>query len=251
MPPKRGGYSPSSYDGRDLQWAHTTSVPISARLNSPAHYDQGNIVDCCTSMALATAFQILDSRNGIATRLAPLFHYFFARQSPQHLGVVTMRQALRAATKSGFCRLELHDKPIDIRGALEKPSEVAIRDAADRKVIAYDANTGAPGYFQTDGADRVSKWRSVLSQGYPVVAGIWLQRSYWLQQGMRKDEAQPSQGAHAVCIVGYDDSDGSFLVMDSRGSGFADGGNWRLSYEVASRNRIIESWGIRTLTYDD
>lgn len=251
MPLKRGGYSPSSYDGRDLQWTHTNRAPVTARLNCPAHYDQGDIVDCCTSMALSTAFQILDSRNGTATRLSPLFHYFFARQTPQHLGVVTMRQALRAATTNGFCRLELHDKPINIQGALKKPNQMAMRDAENRKILAYNSNAGAPGYFQADGIKRVIKWKNAISQGYPVVAGIWLQSSYWLQQGMLEEEAAPHQGAHAVCIVGYDDTEESFLVMDSRGAAFADDGNWSLSYEVASKNRIIESWGIRTLTYDD
>lgn len=251
MPLKRGGYSPSSYDGRDLQWTHTKHVPISAKLDCPAHYDQGDIVDCCTSMALATAFQILDSHNGTSTRLAPLFHYYFARLSPKHLGVVTLRQALRAATKTGFCRLELHDKPVNVEGALEKPSQNAIHDAEHRKILIYDSNKGAPGYFQTDAINRVANWKNAISQGYPVVAGIWLQSSYWQQRGMIEEEEAPEQGAHAVCIVGYDDTKESFLVMDSRGKAFADDGNWYLSYEIVSRNRVVESWGIRTLTYDD
>ena len=251
MSRKRGGYIPSEYDGRDLQWTHEQVLPNSARLFLPALYNQGNDVDCCTSMALATAFQIIDYRNGNSTRLSPLYHYYFARRNPQYLGVVTMRQALRTATVDGFCQLELHDKPITVVGALEAPSDEAKNDAKRRRLLAYDSNTGSPGYFQLDMNDRLARWKSTIALGFPVVAGIWTQSSYWSGEGMREDQAEPHQGAHAVCIIGYDDDNNSFTVRDSRGPAFANGGNWNLSYKVASKNRVIESWAIRTLTYDD
>lgn len=251
MSRKRGGYIPSDYDGRDLQWNTTGVLRSSCQLFRPPLYDQGTVVDCCTSMALATAFQIVDHRDGSSTVLAPLFHYYFARLSPQSLGGVTLRQALQTAAVTGFCQLALHNKPITIDGALLPPKVAAINDAKRRRLLAYDANTGTAGYFQLDGKDRLTRWKNNLSLGFPVIAGIWTQSSYWSGQGMMVNQPEPQQGAHAVCIVGYDDQRNSFFVRDSRGFDFANQGEWELSYRVADTDRIIESWTIRKLTYND
>lgn len=251
MPRIRGGYLPSEYDGRDLPWRTNDEVLSSIQLYRPPIRDQGTEIDCCTSIALATAFEIVDQRDGSGSLLSPLFHYYFARRDPRYIGYVTLRQALQTAAVKGFCRLNLHDKPMILSGALDKPSEDAVNDAKARRLLAYDPNTGTAGYFGLDGNDRLKRWKSSLSLGFPLIAGIWTQSSYWAGQGMKIAQAERQQGAHAVCIVGFDDRQGSFIVRDSRGSAFADGGEWELSYEVVGSGRIIESWTIRTLTYND
>lgn len=121
-------------------------------------------------MVLATAFEIVDQRDGKSTRSAPLYHYYFARRKPQYLGSVTMRQALRATAVNGFCRLDLHDKLITVSGALEEPSQPARNHANGRRLLAYDPNTGTAGYFKLDRNDRLKRWKSTLSQGFPVIA---------------------------------------------------------------------------------
>ena len=40
-------------------------------------------------------------------------------------------------------------------------------------------------------------------------------------------------GGHAVVLVGYNDTTQTFDVLNSHGSGFADGGYFRLKYEYA------------------
>lgn len=252
MPRKRGGYLPSEYDGRDIPWrTNDTLLLPSVQLYRPPIRDQGTEIDCCTSMALATAFEIVDQRDGSGTLLSSLFHYYFARRKPQYLGYVTLRQALQTAAVKGFCRLDLHDKPIIISGAFDEPSEDAIEDAKERCLLGYDPITGTAGYFGLDGNNRYERWKRSLSLGFPIIAGIWTQSSYWAGQGIKTDQAERHQGAHAVCIVGFDDSQGAFNVRDSRGASFATEGEWELSYEVVSSGRIIESWTIRTLTYND
>ena len=40
-------------------------------------------------------------------------------------------------------------------------------------------------------------------------------------------------GGHAVVIISYDDTTGTFVILNSHGSDFADGGYFRLKYENA------------------
>ena len=251
MPGVRGGYVASSFDGRDVPWHNDHTSQIYAQLYRPVLRDQGHEVDCCTSMALATAFEIVDKRQGESTSLSSLYHYYFARRSPRHLGPLSLRQALSAAAVYGFCKLELHDVPVTVRGALQKPSEIANNDAIGRRLAAYNPNTGTAGYFSLDGIDRLNNWKRTLSAGFPVIAGIWTQSSYWAGQGMLTNQAEPQRGAHAVCVVGFEDEQETFTVRDSRGSDFADGGEWNLAYHVVISSRIVESWTIKTLNYDD
>lgn len=247
----RGGVVPSDFDGRDLYWNLRDVIPKSVQLHRPNLKNQGSEIDCCTSMAIATAFEIIDHRDGRSTPLSPLYHYYFSRRDPRYLGPVTIRAALKSATTNGFCRLELHDMPMTVSGALQKPSEEAMNDAKERKLLAYDSNIGTAGYSGLDGVDRVDRWRGALSKDLPVIAGIWTQSSYWKGQGMTTNQTEAHQGAHAVCVVGYDDDQESFIVRDSRGPTFADDGEWVLAYTVVATGRVFESWAIRTLTYDD
>lgn len=251
MPRVRGGYIPSEHDGRDLEWSGNETYSSSIQLHRPPMRDQGTEIDCCTSMALSTAFEIVDHRDGSSTQLAPLYHYYYARRSPRSLGKVTMRQALRTACSHGFCQLGLHNLPSTVAGALTTPKPVAVADAAGRRLVAYDPNIGAAGYLRLDTGERIENWRNCLANGLPIVAGIWTQSSYWAGEGMHADSAEASRAAHAVCIVGSDDNSNVFFVRDSRGTGFANGGEWPLAYRVAASRRVIESWTIRTLTYND
>jgi hypothetical protein len=248
---RRGGYSPSEYDGRDVHWRKRDAPRESIQLFRPALRDQGSNVDCCTSMALATAFEIVDQRDGQSTRLSALHHYYFARRDPRRLGLVTMREALDAGATAGFCSLGLHDVPATAEGALRRPSAAAVADAENRRLLAYDANSGTAGYWSLDGLDRALRWKAALCEGRPLVVGLWTQSSYWAGFGMMINQSEAHRGAHAVCVVGFDDRRAVFVVRDSRGYGFANNGEWDLAYSVVSTGRIIESWIINTLTYDD
>lgn len=247
----RGGLSPSEYDGRDLMWSGVGGTSSSVQLFKPMIRDQGNQVDCCTSMAIANAFEIIDHQDGHGSRLAALFHYFYSRRDPRYLGPVSLRRAFKSAAKYGFCRNQFHDYTVTPTGALRKPTTQAIEDAKSRRLVAYDPNSGAAGYYTLDGRDRVDRWRQVLSTGLPVVMGFWTQSSYWLGRGLPVPSAEPGQTAHAVCVVGYDDDRQVFNVRDSRGTQFANQGEWDLDYRVAESRQIIESWTLKTLTYND
>lgn len=247
----RSGYTASPFDGRDLVWKPIDIVPQSSVvLPRLACRDQLDI-PCCTSMALCTAMEILDSRSGNVAVLSPLFHYFVARRSPAYLGEVTLRDALRAAGHDGISRLDAHDPPMTREGALHRPSDEAFADAVNRRIVAYDPNRGRARYYTLDRDDRVENWRHALSAGFPVLIGFHTTTGYWNGQGITEPPPEPSQGAHAVIVVGFDDPSLCFLVHDSRGPGFASNGEWTLGYSAVSSPLVIESWLIEQLTYDE
>lgn len=248
---------PSDFDGRDVEGLSadgevesSSSEPARVRLPETPRFDQGDEVDCCTSCAIATAMELVDRRDGASCRLSPLFHYYFARTDRRSLGALRLRTALRAAVTRGLCRLELHAPTFDIEGALSTPSRQAIADARQQRLLAFDANRGRAGYFAVHSGDRVRRFRALLKRGQPIIIGFWTQASYWRGEGMQESEAARHEGAHAAVVVGFDDDRKVFRVRDSRGGGFAEQGEWNLSYQVANSGRIAESWTLESLTYD-
>ena len=54
-------------------------------------------------------------------------------------------------------------------------------------------------------------------------------------------------GMHAVLIVGYDDNEGVFIVVNSHGKDFGNNGQFKLGYEYAlSPDLAFEFWVINT-----
>lgn len=245
----RGGYSPSSYDPRDI-YDHSDDFVDASKvlLYRPAARNQGTVLDCCTSMAITTALEILDQQNGNGTELSPLFHYFYSRSDYRYFGGVTLRQALKTATKNGICRKELHDVAYTKEGALIRPSLTAIEDGLRQKIVPYDVSTRSAGYWRADGANRVNKWKSILNKGLPIIAGFWTQKSYWRGEGILKHELEAPLGPHAVCIVGFDEDKHYFIAFDSRGENFASDGEWPLSYEVTNSEQVVESWTVSKIS---
>jgi hypothetical protein len=246
----RGGYIPSTFDGRDVAWPKRTRADRpdpGGRVQLPRRtaWDQGTDVDCCTSCALVAALEIFELRGGAEVRLSPLFHYYYARGTRRSLGPLRLRSALQAAAAHGVCRLENHNPPFSVAGALERPSRDAILDARSRRLPAYDATLGHAGYYTVQRNDRLRNWKEALELGQPILVGLWTQTSYWRGEGMTENESAPSPSPHAVLIVGFDDDRAVFRVLDSRGTSFADRGEWDLSYAVAETDRIAESWTIR------
>ena len=246
----RGGYIPSDFDGRDKNWRSDGIPTDKILLPLPPIKNQGTEVDSCTSMALCSAFEIIDARDGVFYPMSPLFNYYYSRLYPNRLGKVPLRHALGAAAKYGICQIDFHNVPSNADGALTAPNKPAIDNAKLHKLVAYDAFTGLVGYMSLDSGDRISNWRNALLKGFPVIVGLYTQSGYWQGDGMLEVRGEGNLGAHAVCIVGYDDISRLFEVLDSRGVEFANGGRWFLHYSVVKTRLVVESWTINILTYN-
>jgi hypothetical protein len=245
----RFGYRPSPFDGRDYVWDRIDATVRHAELRRGRVWNQRE-VPCCTSMAVTAAMESLDGQFGAIEPLSPLFHYFFSRPSPAHLGDVTLRSALETAVYPGVCRLELHQPPMDRDGALTRPNQEAILDAELRRLVGYDYLLGQARYYSLDTHDRVASWRSALAAGFPVIFGFWVTEEYQSGEGVSEAPPEPSTIAHAVMAYGYRDATAEFLVHDSRGIAFGNQGTWSLAYAAVQSRLVIESWCLEAIIYD-
>lgn len=250
MPRLRGGIRPSPFDGRYEQWMGQGTTKAQVELPRVPIKNQGSKVDCCTAMAVCTAMEMVDSSRNNYIPLSPLFNYYYSRVNPdKRLGAVPLSFALRSAMTIGVSSYALHPYQATVDNAFIRPVKNANEQAKYHK-IGFDFTTNWPGYMKLDNNDRLNNWRGVLAAGYPVIAAVFLQKSYWDGQGIIASADEKSGGLHAVCVVGFNNKQRVFYVQDSRGLEFAYQGCWLLGYSVLQTTRVHESWTISMLSYD-
>lgn len=189
-------------------------------------------VNCCVSCTLAVCVEVLHPEY---EELSPLFHYFetgfrLRGHAPGIGDGIDIIDGLRALGSAGICLRSLHDPPYDAVGVSSVPSSSAEADGQQR-AMPYLPNRYVDGYTSIDlTLDPVGECKKVLAQGCPILAGIYLTDNY--NTGAPKlDRPGPRTGArHVVPILGYRDSEHSFIVQDSHGGDWALGGQWWLPY---------------------
>ena len=87
--------------------------------------------------------------------------------------------------------------------------------------------------------------RAALDRGHGVLLGIRLDGRYsdLLGGANRWDARGPAMGGagHAVAVIGYSDRVQAFVIQDSRGTDFGQGGQWYLPYSATRSNLILEA----------
>ena len=255
---RNSGWKPSSFDGRDLRFDPLLDTgPVPGKITLPHPFrprDQGTIVPCCVSIAIATAMEILD-RSRPQTALSALFHYYTARSAPGRLGLIDFRTGLQEAVMTGICKAQLHAPAFDEAGAMKRPSEPAYKDAERQRLAGFDPGTRRMQYEVVDDADIVNGCRRALASEFPVLIGFWLTSAYGALSSAGpvhgSPPEEPSSQGHAVVAVGYDDARGAVRIKDSRGDGFADRGAWWLPYDLLTTRLVHEAWVLRKLTQNE
>ncbi len=234
---------------------------VDLRGKCPPVFNQGSL-GSCTANAGVAAYMIL---KGTAEELSRLFLYFEERRlegtTDQDAGA-NMRSIGKALNKAGVCRESLW--PYLERHFADDPPDNADADAAYRKVTAYTklANIAA-----------IKQYIATLEQ--PVMIGFEVYESFEAdavaQTGkvpMPDTDKEQLLGGHAVLVVGYDDDfgkvskyggflsdlfrkftglnaddDGYFIVRNSWGSDWGDGGYFYLPYAFV-RQHAFDFWVI-------
>lgn len=114
----------------------------------------------------------------------------------------------------------------------------ADRAAAQYRITGYDRL-----FSVTETAPaKLQKLKQGLAGGSPVVVGIVIPASFYFtkkvwQAAPGDDPASPQVRGHALCIVGYDDSQygGAFRVVNSFGRSWADSGFCWITYRDMAR----------------
>lgn len=132
-----------------------------------------------------------------------------------------------------FCAGASCDVGWDFGPALSAAHTQGVGSAAD---LPYDA---AGSCIDIATVLKVSAWRAAtttvsrkraLTRG-PVIAGMAVYDDFLAYSGgVYRHVAGADSAYHAVCVVGYDDRDGCWLVKNSWGPGFGENGFFRIAY---------------------
>ena len=194
----------------------TDQLPESVDLRSKCLpvYDQGQL-GSCSANAIAGAIEFLQP----GFMPSRLFIYYNERSiegtTDQDAGA-EITDGVKSIVTTGVCSET--DWPYDISKFTQKPSDNCYSDAKNDILSQY---------LQING---VQEMKSCLAQGFPFVFGFAVYESFESAQvastGVMPIPNSNEQclGGHAVMACGYDSTKGIFIVKNSWGTGWGDGG---------------------------
>lgn len=219
------GYIPEPPDFHVASFSRSTDAPlpnaVDLRAMFPPAKDQGRI-GACTAYAIIAALEYHAAKSGHATLdLSEFFVYYEARaiSGKKELGEGSnYANAIDALKKFGICRQESWPNApseVDVKPTQEAYEEASQHRLTIAKRVERDLNS----------------IRGALAEGFPVLiavkTSIHIREKASLHDGYipfpKPDEVHQGSG-HAMLIVGYDAAQRIFIVRNSWGEDWGDGG---------------------------
>lgn len=230
---RRYGWKPDLPDHRDFYYTVSTPVATPAsvdlRPGCPSIiYNQGDL-GSCTANALAGLYQY----NEIAQKKVPNFmpSRLFIYYNERYLDGTVMfdsgarlRDGIRALAKWGVPDENLW--PYHVQNFKNKPTDDVYKAASVDIITQYSRIS-----------QKIQDLRVCLAQGHPFTIGFVVYESFESDAVAKTGIVnmpsynERSLGGHAVLVVGYNDAQGRFLVRNSWGSNWGQGGYFTIPYE--------------------
>lgn len=220
----------------DFEW-NLPALPskVDLKPNVEEIEDQLNF-SSCVGQSSSSALEVLLDQAGQYKKTSAHFIYYIARA--RQGGTITddgtsISTAFAEMTKLGACEDSYWpmSKPINTKPGTDAYAN-GLLNLVDRYETCRDVNDV----------------KVALASGYPVVFGTPLLDPFFDIKGKLSThlaQYNPGEikytesnyvGNHAMCIVGYDDAGGYFIVENSWGPSYADGGFVAISYESFELN---------------
>ena len=204
-------------DRRDRIWhAKAEPLPVKADLrnaNMPPVYDQGEL-GSCTANAIAAAFDYEHSSQGLGF-LSPSRLFIYANErllegtSLSEDSGAEIRDGVKTLSQLGVCAEDLW--PYDVTQFSVKPPQGCYDAATHDLVLQYQSVTQGIAV------------RYAIAQGFPVIFGFSVYDSFESESVAQSGIVpmpginEPIVGGHAVVAVGYDLTEGVYIVRNSWG----------------------------------
>jgi hypothetical protein len=215
--------------------------------------DQGPL-GSCVAQAGATALEIAYKRAGVPTNFSSMFLYYYVQKDSGSLGTDgggypgSLAQILN---EYGCCTEA--DWPYDkTKLGVEPPP--AVRAKARALVPAGSVKMYGIGAV----AYSVTAIKRELNRGRPVVLGMFAGGLMSIKAGTPWrthvcSAAGHAPAGHAVCVIGYDDEAQRFLVENSWGPAWGDGGFFGIPYSYfgAADTTVISALSFDKLPVKD
>lgn len=256
----RYGWKPDLPDQRDRSFAvppdviQTIPDGVDLRAQCPPVYDQGQI-GSCTANAIAAALEFEMMKQGLPSFTpSRLFIYYNERSIEGTVGSdagAFIRDGIKSVASQGDCPES--EWPYDGTAAspdgtfpdgataAKQPSPQCYSDAIQHKALNYQSIS-----------QNLADMKGCLASGYPFVFGFTVYGSFESDDvaanGMVPMPAagEATIGGHAVMAVGYDDSRNLFIIRNSWGPNWGDGGYGYMPYAYLLDNNLANDfWTIR------
>jgi len=246
------GYKPAPPKAGTKKYASkkfaSAKLPSKVDLRSyMTEVEQQGGTNSCVANAVAGAYEYLVKRHlgDEAYDVSRLFIYYnarYIREIEEDEGCL-IQDAIEGLKEYGACSEETWTFDEEIVN--EEPSEEAYEEAANFLVESVEL---VP--LELDA------WKSALAEGNPIIFGINLYQSFDKQRkkGLvpmpsETEASRESHGGHAMLCVGYSDKDKVFIVRNSWGEDWGDGGYCYIpySYLVNPKFNDGDSWIIQRL----
>jgi hypothetical protein len=244
------GYRPDSHDTRDFRLS-TPMTALPVRVDNRAKVrrilDQGS-EGACTGFAACGAAELLFGAccgGSAAPDLSERWAYHHARKydpwDGENYHGSTLRAALEGWQRHGMC-----EEPY----WRYSPYGVSDRDP-NFNLPAWEG-TPAPGAAENALRFSLTSYhrlmtafeiKQALAKHDVVLVGASVHSGWdiWGKDRIRFDRNAAFLGLHAFILVGYDDTDATFLVVNSWGAAWGDRGIARLSYNDLRVN-LLDAW---------
>ncbi len=218
----------------------------------------------CTANAVVGGYEYVMNRVGQEIDFSRLFVYYNARVlGLEYFGQDKIQDqgssitlALMSLQEKGICHESTWAYEVTENGKVKnvntRPVSYAYQEAA--KLLNVPD-------FQWETPEQVSvelhSMKHCLAEGYPFIFGLTLFKSFDRvtakgrvpMPDLKGDEGREEHGKHAMLCVGYKDSAEVFIVRNSWGEEWADGGYCYIPYEyMTNPDLCFECWKIKGTT---
>jgi C1A family cysteine protease len=201
---------------------HTISFQkVDLRSKFPPPFDQGSL-GSCTANALCGVIAY-DIPGFIGSRLFLYYNERYIENDVKNDGGAMLSDGVESLKIYGICPES--DWKYDISKFSVKPSQKCYKDAVSHHAVNVKNINNT-----------MKDMKNALSNGYPFVVGITIYESFEsddVEKTGMVNMPSPSEscyGGHAVVCVGYDDEKKIWIMRNSWGSKWGDGGYFYLPY---------------------
>ncbi|HEX8075939.1 MAG TPA: C1 family peptidase [Thermoleophilaceae bacterium] len=245
------GWNRDLPDGRDHMYAAPSPIvaalpdKVDLRPQCPPVYDQGAL-GSCTANAIGAAFQYDEIRQGQKEEFVPsrLFIYYNERViegTVESDSGAMIRDGVKSVAKQGVC--PERDWKYDISKFKNKPPKKCYDVARKHQLLTYQRVTQTLGQL-----------KGCLAAGFPFVFGFAVYESFESPE-VKKTGTVPMPGAkeeflggHAVMAVGYIERRQRFIVRNSWGPRWGNGGYFSMPYPYLLQDSLsADFWTLRVI----
>lgn len=192
----------------------------------------------CSGNAVVGGLELLENERGDEfIELARLFPYYNGRaaigETEKDEGCY-IRDVMNSLCAFGVCPEAVW--PYDVEKVKIRPSWKAYRAAYAHRIKSFYK------IFET-GDELIERIKSALRCRHPVVFGAMVYEAFpYYKSGRVAMPAGKCLGGHAMLIVGFDDVAKTFIVRNSWGPGWGEGGYCHMPYEYLAAAQANDFW---------